>query len=80
MLADAIWRAEFDRERRAEWRHQAAFTELLTQVEHYNWAVIVATAVVIAIVGTGTVIAFRRYDRRMALTAECLSSSVRSGQ
>ena len=35
--------------------------ELLTQVEHYNWAVIVATAVVIAVVATGTVIAFRRY-------------------
>ncbi|MBY4011801.1 hypothetical protein HQP04_03680 [Rhodococcus fascians] len=35
--------------------------ELLTQVEHYNWAVIVATGVVIAVVGTGTVIAFRRY-------------------
>ncbi|WP_141214917.1 MULTISPECIES: hypothetical protein [unclassified Rhodococcus (in: high G+C Gram-positive bacteria)] len=35
--------------------------ELLTQVEHYNWAVIVATGVVIAVVGAGTVIAFRRY-------------------
>ncbi|MDR6909339.1 lysylphosphatidylglycerol synthetase-like protein (DUF2156 family) [Rhodococcus fascians] len=35
--------------------------ELLTQVEHYNWAVVVATAVVIAVVATGTVIAFRRY-------------------
>ncbi|MER2162445.1 hypothetical protein, partial [Rhodococcus sp. (in: high G+C Gram-positive bacteria)] len=35
--------------------------ELLTQVEHYNWAAIVATAVVIAVVATGTVIAFRRY-------------------
>lgn len=35
--------------------------ELLTQVEHYNWAVIVATAVVIAVVATGTVIAFRRF-------------------
>lgn len=35
--------------------------KLLTQVEHYNWAVIVATAVVIAVVATGTVIAFRRY-------------------
>ncbi len=28
--------------------------ELLTQVEHYNWAAIVATAVVIAVVATGT--------------------------
>lgn len=37
--------------------------ELLTQVEHYNWAVIVATGVVIAVVGTGTVIAFRRYAK-----------------
>ncbi|MGF0311771.1 hypothetical protein [Rhodococcus sp. IEGM1428] len=35
--------------------------ELLTQVEHYNWAVIGATAVVIAVVATGAVIAFRRY-------------------
>ncbi|MBT2271160.1 hypothetical protein [Rhodococcus qingshengii] len=35
--------------------------ELLTQVEHYNWAAIVATAVVIAVVATGTVAAFRRY-------------------
>ncbi|WP_407727222.1 hypothetical protein ACJEDT_06865 [Rhodococcoides fascians] len=35
--------------------------EMLTQVEHYNWAVVVATAVVIAVVATGTVIAFRRY-------------------
>jgi hypothetical protein len=37
--------------------------ELLTQVEHYNWAVIVATGVVIAVVGTGTVMAFRRYAK-----------------
>ncbi|WP_143546698.1 hypothetical protein [Rhodococcus sp. 06-235-1A] len=35
--------------------------ELLTQVKHYNWAVIVATVVVIAVVGTATAIAFRRY-------------------
>lgn len=34
--------------------------ELLTQVEHYYWAVMVATAMVIAVVATGTVIAFRR--------------------
>ncbi len=35
--------------------------ELLTQVEHYNWAVVVATAVLIAVVAAGTVVAFRRY-------------------
>lgn len=35
--------------------------ELLTQVEHYNWTAIVATAVVIAVVATGTVVALRRY-------------------
>ncbi len=35
--------------------------ELLTHVEHYNWAVIVATGVVIGVIVPGTAIAFRRY-------------------
>lgn len=48
--------------------------ELLTQVKHYNWAMLVATAVVIAVVAAGTVTAFRRYSsadkthRRMFVT------------
>ncbi|MEW1878642.1 MULTISPECIES: hypothetical protein [Nocardiaceae] len=62
--------------------------ELLTQVEHYNWAVIVATGVVIAVVGTGTVIAFRRYaatdskdrpHRRMFVTLGSLGAVMTIG-
>ncbi|MBY4382796.1 hypothetical protein HQO24_13780 [Rhodococcus fascians] len=62
--------------------------ELLTQVEHYNWAVIVATGVVIAVVGAGTVIAFRRYaatdttdaaHRRMFVTLGSLGALMTIG-
>lgn len=62
--------------------------ELLTQVEHYNWAVVVATAVVIAVVATGTVIAFRRYaatdttdaaHRRMFVTLGSLGALMTIG-
>ncbi|MFI7169494.1 hypothetical protein [Rhodococcoides fascians] len=62
--------------------------ELLTQVEHYNWAVIVATGVVIAVVGTGTVITFRGYrsadttdaaHRRMFVTLGSLGALMTIG-
>ena len=62
--------------------------ELLTQVEHYNWAVVVATGVVIAVAGTGTVIAFRRYrstdttdaaHRRMFVTLGSLGAVMTIG-
>ena len=62
--------------------------ELLTQVEHYNWAVIIATGVVIAVVGPATVIAFRRYaatdttdaaHRRMFVTLGSLGAVMTIG-
>ncbi|WP_377450838.1 hypothetical protein [Rhodococcoides fascians] len=62
--------------------------ELLTQVEHYNWAVIIATGVVIAVVGPATVIAFRRYaatdttdatHRRMFVTLGSLGALMTIG-